>query len=154
MGAKAARAGTAMAKAKLKITATKVSAADYIAAQAEPRRSEAAAIDALFVRVTGQQARMWGPSIVGYGSYDYKYDSGREGTKCRAGFSPRKAALTFYGFGGADDSAEGAALLARLGKHSRGKGCLYIQRLADVDLAVLEQLVALNWERMNSCNLV
>ena len=139
-----------MAKAELKTTPTKVSAADYIAAQAEPRRSEAAAIDALFVRVTGQQARMWGPSIIGYGSYDYKYESGREGTMCRAGFSPRKAALTFYGFGGADDSAEGAALLERLGKHSRSKGCLYIKKLTDVDLGVLEALIARGWSAMNA----
>ena len=121
-----------MAKAELKTKATDLSVADYIAAQAEPRRAEAAAIDALFRRVTGLEPKMWGPSIVGYGSYDYKYDSGREGTSCRAGFSPRKAALTFYGFGGADDSAQGAALLERLGKHSRGKGCLYIKKLTDV----------------------
>ena len=91
-----------------------------------------------------------GPSIVGYGRYDYKYESGREGTSCRAGFSPRKAALTFYGFGGADDSAQGAALLERLGKHSRGKGCLYIKKLTDVDLAVLEALVARTWSAMNT----
>ena len=139
-----------MAKAELKTKATAVSPADYFAAQAEPRRSEAVTIDALFARVTGQQARMWGPNIVGYGSYDYKYESGREGTMCRAGFSPRKPALTFYGYGGADDSAEGAALLARLGKHSRGKGCLYIKKLADVDLAVLEALIARNWSDMNA----
>ena len=134
-----------MAKAELKTKATEHSVADYIAAQAEPRRAEAAAIDALFRRVTGLEPKMWGPSIVGYGSYDYKYDSGREGTSCRAGFSPRKAALTFYGFGGADDSAQGAALLERLGKHSRGKGCLYIKKLTDVDLAVLEALIARTW---------
>ena len=134
-----------MAKAELKTKATDLSVADYIAAQAEPRRAEAAAIDALFRRVTGLEPKMWGPSIVGYGSYDYKYDSGREGTSCRAGFSPRKAALTFYGFGGADDSAQGAALLERLGKHSRGKGCLYIKKLTDVDLAVLEALIARTW---------
>ena len=139
-----------MAKAELKTTATKVSAADYFAAQAEPRRSEAVAIDALFVRVTGQQAKMWGPSIIGYGSYDYKYDSGREGTMCRAGFSPRKAALTFYGLGSLTESTEGAALLARLGKHSIGKGCLYVKKLADVDLTVLEAMIARRWSAMNT----
>ena len=139
-----------MAKAELKTKATEVSVADYIAAQAEPRRAEAAAIDALFARVTGLAGKMWGPSIIGYGSYDYKYDSGREGTMCRIGFSPRKAALTFYAMGGADDSTEGAALLKRLGKHSRGKGCLYIKKLTDVDLAVLEALLALNWTAMDA----
>ena len=139
-----------MAIAKLKTTATEVSAADFIAAQAEPRRAEAAAIDAIFRRVTGLEPKLWGPSIIGYGSYDYKYDSGREGTSCRAGFSPRKAALTFYGLGGADDSAQGAALLERLGKHSRGKGCLYIKKLVDVDLAVLEALIARTWSAMNT----
>ena len=139
-----------MAITKLKTTATEVSAADFIAAQAEPRRAEAAAIDAIFRRVTGLEPKLWGPSIIGYGSYDYKYDSGREGTSCRTGFSPRKAALTFYGLGGADDSAEGAALLERLGKHSRGKGCLYIKQLADVDQGALTDLLALNWQSMNA----
>ena len=139
-----------MAKAELKTKATEVSAADYFAAQAEPRRSEAVAIDALFVQVTGQQAKMWGPSIVGYGSYDYKYDSGREGTMCRAAFSPRKAALTFYGLGSLTESTEGAALLARLGKHSIGKGCLYVKKLADVDLTVLEAMIARRWSAMNA----
>ena len=139
-----------MAKADLKTKATQVSAADYIAALSEPRRTEAAAIDALFSRVTGQPATMWGPSIIGYGSYDYKYESGREGTMCRAGFSPRKAALTFYAMGGVSESAETAALLERLGKHTTGKGCLYIKKLADADLAVLEALIALNWKHMNA----
>ena len=86
-----------MAKAELKTKATEVSVADYIAAiPEEPRRADAAAIDALFRRVTGLEPKMWGPSIIGYGSYHYKYDSGREGTMCRAGFSPRKGAHTLY----------------------------------------------------------
>ena len=83
-----------------------------------------------------------------YGSYDYTYASGHSGTSCRAGYSPRKAALVFY-----LSSAEGAGveqLYARLGKHTTGKGCLYIKKLADVDLAVLEELLAISWERMNA----
>ena len=136
-----------MAKADLKTTATQVRAADYIAVLSEPRRTEAAAVDALYARVTGENATMWGPSIIGYGSYDYKYDSGREGTMCRAGFSPRKAALTFYGLIGSDDAP---ALLEKLGKHTIGKGCLYVKKLADADLAVLEALIALNWKHMNA----
>ena len=139
-----------MAKAELKTKATGVSVADYIAAQdSAQRREEADALDALFRRVTGCEPQMWGPSIIGYGSYHYKYESGREGTMCRTGFSPRKAALTLYAMGGPADLAAGAGLLARLGKHTTGKGCLYIKKLADVDLGVLEELVVLSWERMN-----
>ena len=91
---------------------------------------------------------MWGPSIIGYGSYHYKYDSGREGTMCRAGLSPRKGAQVLYVMGGLGERAPIAALLGKLGKHTTGKGCLYIKKLADVDLAVLEALVALSWEAM------
>ena len=140
-----------MAKAELKTKATEISVANYIAALPDAqRRAEVAAIDALFRRVTGCEPKMWGPSIIGYGSYHYKYESGREGTMCRAGFSPRKAALTLYAMGGPADLNEGAALLARLGKHTTGKGCLYIKKLADVDLDVLEQLVAMGWQLMEA----
>jgi len=93
---------------------------------------------------------MWGPSIIGYGSYDYVYDSGRSGTMCRAGFSPRKAAMTLYLMGQYEKrQPEADALLARLGKHKNGKSCLYINKLADVDLEVLEKLVVLSWDVMN-----
>ena len=139
-----------MAKAELKTKATELSVADYIAAQAEPRRSEVAAIDALLCQVTGTTAKMWGPSIIGYGSYTYKYESGREGTMCRLGFSPRKAALTFYATSGAAASDEGATVMARLGKYTTGKGCLYIKRLADVDQSALADLLALSWQSMNA----
>lgn len=140
-----------MAKAELKTKATAVSADDFIAAQADPRRrDEAAALDALHRRVTGAEPKMWGPSIIGYGSYDYKYDSGREGTMCRAGFSPRKAALTLYLMGTyVERQAEADALFARLGKHTTGKSCLYIKKLDDVDMEALEALVRLSWDTMN-----
>jgi hypothetical protein len=140
-----------MAKAELKTKATEVSVADFIAGVPdERRREEAATIDAIHRRVTGQEPKLWGPSIIGYGSYDYKYDSGREGTMCRAGFSPRKAALTVYLMGNyCNHQAEADQLFARLGKHKTGKSCLYINKLADVDLAVLERLVELSWECMN-----
>ena len=138
-----------MAKAELKTKATEVGVADYIAALPEPaRRADAAALDALYRKITGLEPKMWGPSIIGYGSYDYKYDSGREGTSCRAGFSPRKGAHVLYVLDGMAESAPVAALLGKLGKHTTGKGCLYIKKLADVDLAVLEALVALSWEAM------
>lgn len=140
-----------MAKAELKTKATEVSVADYIAAVPdERRREEATVIDALHRRVTGLEPAMWGRSIIGYGSYNYKYDSGREGTMCRGGFSPRKAALTVYLMGNyCNHQAKADDLFARLGKHKTGKSCLYINKLADVDLAVLEELVALSWQAMN-----
>lgn len=140
-----------MAKAELKTKATETSVADFIASVPDARRrDEAAAIDAIHRRVTGCEAKLWGPSIIGYGSYDYKYDSGREGTMCRAGFSPRKAALTVYLMGNyCNHQVEADELFAKLGKHKTGKSCLYINKLADVDLAVLERLVELSWECMN-----
>ena len=104
-----------------------------------PRAEDARALAALMARVSGAPATMWGPSIIGFDRYHYRYDSGREGEMCRIGFSPRKAALTLYVDAG--DPARADAL-ARLGPHATGKSCLYIKRLADVDLAVLEDLVA------------
>lgn len=140
-----------MTKADLKTKATEVSPAEFIAAVPDARRrDEAAVIDALHRRVTGLDPKMWGPSIIGYGSYAYKYDSGREGTMCRAGYSPRKAALTVYLMGTyCDRQAEADALFARLGKHKTGKSCLYLGKLADVDLEALERLVELSWQVMN-----
>lgn len=126
---------------------------EFIATVDHPgKREDAHVLDALFRAVTGEAPAMWGPSIIGYGSYHYKYDSGREGDWCRTGFSPRKAKHSLYLMGGyCDDATErqNEALLAQLGKHSRGKSCLYINKLADVDMSVLEELVQVNWEAMN-----
>ena len=140
-----------MAAAKNKTMATTASVADYIAALPdERRRTEAATMDGLMRRVTGHEPQMWGPSIIGYGSYSYTYDSGRSGASCRAGFSPRKAAITLYAMGESlGDTDDVQALLDRLGKHERGKGCLYIKRLDIIDLTVLEQLLELSWRAMN-----
>ena len=138
-----------MAKAEIKTRATEVSVCSYVAELSDPRRrEEAAVLDALYQRVTGLEPRMWGPSIIGYGSYDYTYDSGHSGTMCRAGFSPRKAALVLYLSG--SEAAETEQLFAQLGKHSRGKACLYIKKLADVDLDMLERLIGLSWAVMNA----
>lgn len=128
-----------------------MSVADFIAAVPdEKRREEAAIIDAIHRRVTGDVPKMWGPSIIGYGSYDYTYDSGHSGTMCRAGFSPRKAALTLYLMGNyGNRQAKADALFAKLGKHKTSKACVYISKLADVDLDVLEKIVALSWDSMN-----
>ena len=137
--------------AELKTKATEVGVEEFIAGLTdERRREEARALDAIYRRVTGFEPTMWGPSIVGYGSYDYRYESGHSGTICKAGFSPRKAALTFYlvtDFGKRQPEAD--ALFARLGKHSTGKACLYVGRLDQVDAGALEGLVALAWETMN-----
>ncbi len=140
-----------MAKADLKTTATEVDVADFIAAHPNARRrDEASVIDAMHRRVTGMEPKMWGPSIIGYGSYDYKYDSGREGTMARAGFSPRKTAMTVYLMGTyGNRQPEADALFARLGKHKTGASCLYINKLVDADLEVLEELIALSWRCMN-----
>ena len=140
-----------MAKAELKTQVTDADVAAFIAAVPDARRrEEAGVLDALHRRVTGCLPRMWGPSIIGYGSYRYRYDSGREGVMCRAGFSPRKPASTIYLMGNyCDRQAEADALFARLGRHSTGKSCLYVKRLDQVDLAVLEELVAISWAIMN-----
>jgi hypothetical protein len=90
-------------------------------------------------RATRQQPVMWGASIVGFGRYHYKYESGREGEAPLAGFSSRKGDITLYGV---TNSPKNEGLLAKLGKHKLGKGCLYIRRLEDVDLQVLEQMIA------------
>jgi hypothetical protein len=141
-----------MAKAEIKTKATDITVADFIATLPDARRrEEAPIIDAIHRRVTGLTPKMWGPSIIGYGSYDYQYDSGHAGTMARAGFSPRKAAITLYlmeNYGGRQ--AEADALFAALGKHKTSKVCLYVNKLADIDLAVLEQLVALTWDEMNA----
>jgi hypothetical protein len=104
----------------------------------EPRRKDAKTLAKLMQEVTGNEPAMWGPSIVGFDSYHYIYESGREGDMPIVGFSPRKAANVLYGAIGFDGAE---ALLAKLGKHTTGKGCLYIKKLADVDMKVLETLV-------------
>src|SRR3712207_8367462 len=101
------------------------------------RRADGKAMHAMMERVTGEPAMMWGPSIVGFGSYHYRYASGHEGDSPRVGFSPRSANLVLYvgGF------PEYEALLARLGKHKSSKACLYLGKLADVNPGVLEEIV-------------
>jgi hypothetical protein len=119
---------------------TELSVAAFVdALPDQTRRADAKALVKLMQSATGERPKMWGPSIIGFGSYHYTYESGREGDMPLAGFSPRKAATVLYGLMGSGDSE---ALLARLGKHTTGKGCLYIRKLADVDQAVLETLVA------------
>ena len=119
---------------------TKVSAAKHIAAIAnEEQRKDAQTMATLMGRVTRQEPVMWGPSIIGFGSYHYKYDRGREGDSPLAAFAVRGNELVVYiadGFEGRDE------LLGKLGKHKAGKVCVYVKRLANIDLKALETLVA------------
>ena len=103
------------------------------------QRTDADTLIALLKRLSGAPAKMWGPSIVGFGRYHYRYESGREGKMCRIGFSPRKGQTVLYVMGGFPRHAE---IMSRLGKHKTGKGCLYIKRLSDVNMAALEELCA------------
>ena len=130
-----------MANSGNKTRQTTASPADFIASvEHRTRRADAEILLTWFEEVTGLKATMWGPSIIGFGRYYYKYDSGREGESMLTGFSPRKSAMTLYimpgyRFGDMRDK------LARLGKHKVGKSCLYINKLADVDMEVLREIV-------------
>ena len=104
----------------------------------EKVRDDCSALIKLMKKVTGSAPKMWGPSIVGFGTYHYKYDSGHEGYSCLTGFSPRKQNITLYVMPG---STNQEGLLKKLGKHKAGKGCLYIKKLDDVNASVLENLV-------------
>lgn len=111
----------------------------------EARRDDCRTVLDLMQRVTGEPPQMWGDSIVGFGSYHYVYDSGREGDWFLTGFSPRKRSLTLYIMAGFDRYDE---LMERLGKHKTGKSCLYVNRLSDIDMDVLEELVRQSVEHM------
>ncbi len=113
----------------------------------EDRRADARTMLELLGRVTGRPPRMWGPSIVGFGSYHYRYASGREGDAAAAGFSPRSASTTVYVMDGFDDYQE---LLGRLGPHSTGKSCLYLKSLGAVDLDVLEEILDASYRKVSS----
>ena len=118
---------------------TKASVTEFIKAIDDPqKRADARKVEAMMRTATCKRAKMWGSSIVGYGTYHYKYASGREGDFMMAGFSPRKQALTVYIMAG---FSKYGALMKKLGKYKTGKSCLYIKRLSDVDEAVLQQLI-------------
>ena len=118
---------------------TPVDPRSFIEAVDQPvRRADALVLDDLYRRITGWRPRMWGQAIIGYGSYHYVYDSGREGDSLAAGFSPLKANLSLYIVPGYQDYN---AILSRLGKYKMGKSCLYINNLSDVGMGVLEELI-------------
>jgi hypothetical protein len=129
-----------VAMAENKTKATESSVADYLAAiEDEGRRKDCEALCELMAKATKQPPKMWGRSIVGFGSYHYRYESGREGDSCLVGFSSRKGDISVYGLAGSPEREE---LLAMLGKYKTGKGCLYIRKLSDIDVKILGQLVA------------
>jgi hypothetical protein len=120
---------------------TEVSPKSYLGAIGDDvRRKDCKDLAAMMKRVTGCAPKMWGPSIVGFGSYHFKYESGHEGDCPVAGFSSRKADITLYLAPGYLGKAKG--LLAKMGKHKAGKGCLYIKHLSDVELPILERLIS------------
>ncbi len=137
-----------MAKAENKTKATSVSPESFIeTVEHDVRRADAKVLLDLFADVTQLVPRMWGPSIIGYGRYHYKYESGREGEFMMTGFSPRKANQVIYIMPGYTDHS---AVLDRIGKYKIGKSCLYINKLADIDLDVLRELIAAGFEDMKS----
>ena len=133
--------------AEIKTVPTDADVPAFLAAATPARRREdGLALAAIFAEVTGAQPVMWGPSIVGYGSYRYvsPSDRRRQGDWPKTGFSPRKAQLSLYGL---KDLPAGAALLPELGAYTEGAGCVYVKRLDDIDLDVLRRLIAIAWAR-------
>lgn len=141
-----------MAKYEPKTKATEISVRDYVAAvENDSRRADAGTLLDIYADVTGMEPKMWGPSMIGYGSYDYESKS-CAGTAMRAGFSPRKANLVLYlmsGYSDTEASAKMVALRDQLGKHKTGASCLYLNKLDDVDLIVLREMIELDWAWMN-----
>ena len=133
-----------MAQAKNKTQKTRASVKEFLAAvEHDQRRKDGETLVRLMRKITGKRAVMWGPSIIGFDKVHYQYESGREGDICRIGFSPRKAAISFYlptGFPNAEK------LKQKLGKYRSGKGCMYVNKLTDVDMQVLEQLIRESYE--------
>ena len=123
---------------ELKTKRTGASVKEFLAAVDEDRRDDCQTIVKMMKKATGADPKMWGPSIVGFGDYKYRYPDGREMDWMLAAFSPRKRELVLYIMAGFDSYDE---LMAKLGKHKSGKSCLYIKRLSDVDTGVLQQLI-------------
>ena len=128
-----------------KTKASDASVKEFIKSLPEARRADAKALTKLMQTVSRQKPKMWGPSIVGFGSYHYRYDSGREGDMPLLCFSPRKSATVVYNMGSADK-----ALLDKLGKHALSGSCLQIKKLADVDQGVLKTLITKSLAKMRA----
>lgn len=129
-----------MAASSNKTVPTRASVNAFITAvENDTRRQDAKVLTKMMQEISGEKPTMWGPAIIGFGTVHYKYDSGREGDILRLGFSPRKANLALY-------LKHDKALLAKLGKHKTSVACLYINKLADVDMEILRQLIAASWK--------
>ncbi len=132
---------------------TKASVADFVdSIEPDAKRMASQTLIALFSKITRQKPKLWGPSIIGFGSYHYKYDSGREGDAPRTGFSPRKANIALYLMGGYSNPETHTSmdeLRSKLGKHKIGKSCLYINKLSDINLEVLEQMIRIDQAYMD-----
>ncbi|MEO1150147.1 MAG: DUF1801 domain-containing protein [Pseudomonadota bacterium] len=136
-----------MVKAANKTAPTTQSVDAFVkAVEHETRRADALKCLTLMRKITGEDPVMWGPSIVGFGQYHYKYESGREGDMLNVGFSPRKSSMVLYVLG---SLGEDEPLLKKLGKYKTGRACLYINKLADVDMTVLEKIIAKSFKRTN-----
>lgn len=131
--------------AKNKTTETETSVIDFINTfvDDETKRNDAFELVKIMQQVTGFESKIWGPSIIGFGSYHYKYASGHEGDAPLAGFSPRKAAISLYVYLSEENREE---LLSKLGKHRAAKGCIYVKKLSDIDVEVLKKMVLVSVE--------
>jgi hypothetical protein len=134
--------------AKNKTTETESSVIDFISAfvDDETKRKDSFELIRIMQEVTGFEPKMWGPSIIGFGSYHYKYASGHEGDAPLVGFSPRKTAISLYAYASADEKEE---LLSKLGKYRAAKGCIYIKKVADIDIEILKKMIARSVEYLN-----
>jgi hypothetical protein len=136
-----------MAKAELKTKVNDASVEDFINRVEDPiKREDCKKVIALMEKASGKKPKMWGPAIVGFDQYHYKYESGREGDMCRIGFSPRKQNLTPYIVNGFEKYEN---LMSKLGKFKTGKSCLYVKRLSDIDENVLNELIELSVKHFN-----
>jgi hypothetical protein len=134
--------------AENKTGATGASVEEFLAAVEHPvRHRDGLRLLEMMKEITGEQPEMWGPTIVGFGQYHYRYASGREGDAAAVGFSPRKTSISLYGL---TYGPEAAGLLPRLGKHKTGAGCLYVNKLADVDEAVLAELIRTGYRHVTT----
>jgi hypothetical protein len=135
-----------MAENKTQVTGASVH--EFLAAVEHPvRHRDGLRLLEMMKEITGEEPEMWGPTIVGFGQYHYRYGSGREGDAAAVGFSPRKSSLSLYGLAYGPEAAE---LLARLGKHKTGAGCLYVNKLEDVDQAVLAELIRAGYRHVTT----
>ncbi len=133
-----------MAKYELKTKITDASVTEFLdKVEPEQKRLDAYEILDIMKEVTGEEPKMWGPSIIGFGQYHYVYESGQEGDMCATGFSPRKAKHSLYIMGGTTKFPD---LMDKLGKYKLGKSCLYVNKLADVDKEILRELIKSGYE--------